>query len=75
MAKFIKLHETYPNHQEVYTNAEFIQAIYPAMLGASIWMHTPKVYTDMYDHEIIRTELQIVCVDETAEEILALING
>lgn len=42
--------------------------------GASIWMHTPKVYTDMYDHEIIRTELQIVCVDETAEEILALIN-
>lgn len=74
MAKFIKLHETYPNRQEVYTNAEFIQSIYPAILGASIWMHAPKVCTDMYDHEIIRTELQIVCVEETAEEILALLN-
>lgn len=75
MAKFIKLHQNFPSHQEVYINAELIQAIYPAIKGASIYMNISCVYTDMYDHEIIHTKMQSFSVDETAEEILALINN
>lgn len=76
MAKFIKLHQNFPSHQEVYINAELIQAIYPAIKGASIYMKNIScVYTDMYDPEIIHTKMQSFSVDETAEEILALINN